>query len=359
MSSLIRPASNLNTGSSIESARSGCSRVAETEARSATEDRSTKKDYGATKSRRKASGVALITAMLITALTATVATSLSWDNALDVRRTMVLLYHEQGVQVALGAESWIRSILRDDDDPDRDHLDELWASELPALPIDSETVQGIVTGQIEDLHSKFNVNNLIDGSGQVDPNVLEQFENLLRALQLDNKFAGLTADWLDSDQEAGLQYGAEDPIYTGFVPPYRTSNRPIANVTELAALEGMDKATFDTLLPYITALPPGTKINVNTASIPVLMSLDPGFDESTAESILSQREDGGLVDFNATFDALNISQEMRDQIGETSQYFRLNAIVQIDTVRITYFSILHRSPNGGPVTPISRSLGTL
>ena len=44
-------------------------------------------------------GVALITAMLITALVASLAAGLAWDSALDVRRTMVLLFHEQGNQV--------------------------------------------------------------------------------------------------------------------------------------------------------------------------------------------------------------------------------------------------------------------
>ena len=51
---------------------------------------------------KRVRGVALITAMLITALTGSLAAGLAWDNALDVRRTMVLLFHEQGMQVALG-----------------------------------------------------------------------------------------------------------------------------------------------------------------------------------------------------------------------------------------------------------------
>ena len=71
---------------------------------------------------RKNRGVALITAMLITALTGSLAAGLAWNNALDVRRTMTLLFHEQGMQIALGAESWIRNILRDDGiDSQTDH----------------------------------------------------------------------------------------------------------------------------------------------------------------------------------------------------------------------------------------------
>jgi len=50
-------------------------------------------------------GIALITAMLITALATMVAANLAWDNALDVRRTMVLLNRDQAIQVALGCPS--------------------------------------------------------------------------------------------------------------------------------------------------------------------------------------------------------------------------------------------------------------
>ena len=133
------------------------------------------------KNARRSRGVALITALLITALTGSLAAGLAWENALDVRRTMILLFHEQGMQVALGAESWIRNILRDDSiDSKTDHLGELWASELPGLPVDNDSVQGAVIGKVEDLQGRFNVNNLIDQNDEVDEDVLEQFQRLLR-----------------------------------------------------------------------------------------------------------------------------------------------------------------------------------
>ena len=308
---------------------------------------------------RRRRGVALITAMLITALTGSLAAGLAWDNALDVRRTMTLLFHEQGMQVALGAESWIRNILRDDAvDSPTDHLGELWASELPGLPVDNDSVQGAVTGAIEDLNGRFNVNNLLDGNGKVDPDVLEQFRNLLIALEIDPRFAGLAADWIDVDQEAGFPDGAEDSIYTALNPPYRTFNRPLVNVTELAALEGMDKASFDRLLPHITALPGRTDINVNTATFAVLQSLDASIDPTTVESLMSQREEAGFADVNQTFGTLVSNPALLAQLVESSEFFQLKAVVQIDTVRVTYFSIMHRAPNGGAVTTLVRSLGT-
>lgn len=308
---------------------------------------------------QRSRGVALITAMLITALTGSLAAGLAWDNALDVRRTMVLLFHEQGQQVALGAESWIRNILRDDGvDSPNDHLGELWASELPGLPIESDSVQGVVTGQIEDLQGRFNVNNLIGSDGKIDTDVLEQFQRLLLALDLDPRIAGIAADWIDADQDANFPDGAEDPIYTALLPPYRTFGQLLTNVTELAALEGMDKASFDILLPHVTALPGRTQINVNTATDAVLQSLDENLDLTAIESLLAEREEAGFADYKKTFSTL-INAKMLDQVTDVSEYFQLKAIVQIDTVRVTYYSVLLRSPNGGPVTTILRSLGTI
>jgi len=302
-------------------------------------------------------GVALITAILITALVSSVALSLAWDNALDMRRTMTLLYRDQAVQVAIGAESWIQSILRDDlAETDTDHLGEIWASELPGLPVQSDVVQGELFGSIEDLQGRFNVNNLIGQDGDVDELALEQFRRLLIALELDPRIAGIAADWLDSNQEAGFPDGAEDAIYTGFIPAYRTPNLAITNATELAALEGVDKESFDILAPHIVALPGRTGINVNTATAAVLQSLDENLSASDVESLISERENGGFADLQNTFSTL-VAPEVLPQLEETTNYFQLRLVVQIATVRIIYFSTLQRGPRGD-VVPILRSLGT-
>jgi general secretion pathway protein K len=306
------------------------------------------------KKQAKDRGVALITAMLITALATMVAANLAWDNALDVRRTMVLLHRDQAIQVALGGESWIISILHQDlEDSQTDHLGEIWASELPGLPIEG----GEVFGAIEDLQGRFNVNNLVDQNGQVDEESVEQFRRLLLALGLDPRFAGLAADWLDSDIEAGFPDGAEDSIYTGMIPPYRTPNQTISSVSELAALEGMDKLTFNALEPHITALPGRTNINANTATAAVLQSLDESITVGDIEGLLAERESGGFADLQNSFSSL-VAPDVINKLGESTQYFHLKVVVRIDTVRITLNSVLQRGPRGD-VTPILRSLGTI
>jgi len=299
-------------------------------------------------------GVALITALLIVALVGSLAYTLKWDNALDFRRTAVMLNRDQAVQVAMGAESWIQIILRQDlADSNTDHLGEIWASELPGLPIDG----GEVFGDIEDLQGRFNVNNLIDGDGRIDQDALEQFQRLLNALGLDPRLAGITGDWLDADQDASFPDGAEDAIYTGIVPPYRAANQLLSSASELAAIEGMDKATLDILLPHIVALPGTTPINVNTATGPVLQSLDERITLADAESLIAERAEAGFTEIAQSFAGLMDPDDISNKLAETTEFFQLRVIVRVDTVRITYYSILERGPRGD-VTPILRSLGT-
>ena len=298
-------------------------------------------------------GVALITALLISALATMVAANLAWDNSLDVRRTMVLLNRDQAVQVALGAESWIINILHQDlEDSQIDHLGELWASDLPPLPVDN----GEVFGSIEDLQGRFNINNLVDNEGRVEQESLEQFRRLLNALGLDPRFAGIAADWIDSDLDASFPDGAEDSIYTGMIPPYRTPNQAISAVSELAAIEGMDKATFNILEPHIAALPGRTAINVNTATPFVLLSLDEEMTTTDVEGLIAERESAGFADIQTSFASL-VTPDVLNRLEESTQYFRLKVVVRIDTVRITLYSVLQRGPRGD-VTPILRSLGT-
>ena len=304
--------------------------------------------------RAKSRGVALITAMLITALATMLAANLAWDNALDVRRTMVLLHRDQAIQVALGAESWVIGILHQDlEDSQTDHLGEIWATELPGLPIEG----GEVFGAVQDLQGRFNVNNLIDDRGGVDEDSLEQFRRLLNALGLDQRFAGIAADWLDNDLDASFPDGAEDSIYTGMIPPYRAANQTLTSVSELAALEGMDRLTFTTLQPHITALPGRTDINVNTATPAVLQSLAENMTVADVEGLIAERESGGFTDLQNSFASL-VTPDVINRLEESTQYFQLKVVVQIDTVRITLVSMLQRGPRGD-VTPILRSLGSI
>jgi hypothetical protein len=97
---------------------------------------------------------------------------------------------------------------------------------------------------------------------------------------------------------------------------------------------------------------------VNTATQAVLQSLGPNIRESDAEGLLALREEGGFVDYAGVFAPL-VDAGLQQWISETTSYFQLKAVVQIDTVRISLFTVLFRDPNSPDVIPIRRSLGTI
>src|SRR5215471_10687796 len=156
-------------------------------------------------------GIAVLIAMLAVTIGTIIAVNLMWQATLDLRRTEAALMMDQGMLYVQGAEAWAADILRQDeaDSPQSDNLGEIWATELPPLPVDGGTIQG----KLEDLQGRFNLNSLIDTRGRPDPVALKQFERLLSLLEIDPQLAGAVLDWLDPDTEVRFPSGGEDSTY--------------------------------------------------------------------------------------------------------------------------------------------------
>ena len=106
-------------------------------------------------------GVAIITALLIVTIAATVSITISTQLQLDVRRTSNMIAQDQAMFYLLAAEEWSQRILREDKkDNNFDALSETWAFELPPLPVTGGSIQG----KISDLHSCININSLVTGN---------------------------------------------------------------------------------------------------------------------------------------------------------------------------------------------------
>ena len=140
-----------------------------------------------------------------------------WRTGLDLRRTEVALAADQTLMYLQGAEAWAAEILHEDqmESPDSDHLGEKWAFRLAPLTVEG----GLITGRLEDLQGRFNLNNLINSQGEEDQVSRSIFERLLLSLELDPGIAGVAVDWLDVDGEASFPRGAEDAAYSGTTPP--------------------------------------------------------------------------------------------------------------------------------------------
>ena len=298
-------------------------------------------------------GIAILTAMLAVTVGTILAVNLLWEARLDQRRTESALAADQGLMYALGAEAWAADILRQDlvDSPDSDHLAELWATDLPPLPVEG----GLIAGRLEDLQGRFNLNGLVTIDGEEDELSRLQFERLLQSLEIDPSLAGFVVDWLDPDIDMHFPTGGEDAAYGATDPAYRTPNTMITSISELMAVSGFDLEAYLRLAPHITALPIGTTLNVNTANEYVLASLSDDIDLSLAATLIDERGGADFPDIEATFEDL-IEAEMFAKIDGVSDHFLLTGTVQLGTTQLTMRSVLQRDASG-VTRALFRSLG--
>ena len=135
--------------------------------------------------------------------------------------------------------------------------------------------------RIEDENAKFNINNIIYQGKTNDKNLLS-LKKMFEYLNINPKLADVIADWIDYDSEPKLP-GSEDGA----------KNAPLWSVDELRLIPGVSKDIFDKISPYLTIYGGDVlsyKVNINTAKLPVLISLDAKMTESLAKKIIDYRD---------------------------------------------------------------------
>jgi general secretion pathway protein K len=311
------------------------------------------------RSRRRQRGVAFLTAIVLVALATVVAATIAFDNAMTARRATAAFTIDQGLQFAGAAEALAAYALREDlkERRDRDDRTETWAQ--PYGPI--EIVAGAwLEARLDDAQGRFNVNNLVTSEGEIDELAVAQFERLLGSLELEARWASLLADWIDRDVQPRFPDGGEDTLYSAQDPPYRAPNAPITSVSELLALPGFGAERYNRLVPYVTALPPGTPLNVCTAPgevIDAVLGEDREFGIDP-EALARTREDGchpTLQELQGRSEGEDFAA-VRARLAESSSWFGLRTVVSIGTTELALYSLLQRDTSG-QVRPILRSIG--
>lgn len=308
-------------------------------------------------------GIAAITAMLVVAIATLLATELIWDLNLSLRRTETLLARDQAREIALGLEllavELLQADLEDDGDIPVDSLDEAWAQPY-AFPFEG----GTVAGQLEDLQGRFNLNRLVNPGDPASTDLArQQFRRLveLAAADLDvspDTVVDSVVDWLDPDQQPSLG-GAEDGLYTGRTPPYRSANFWFTTPSELLAVNGVNPALYNNLAGLVTALPKSGgqssragQINVNTAQPLVLQAMSPEVTVTAVEDWVANREGEPYAEVMEFWESAvtyfpDAQAENPLQFIEiSSSYFGLTVNVSIGTTRLAMYSLLERSEQG-------------
>lgn len=330
-------------------------------------------------SSNKQKGIALISAMLVVALTSIVATQIFYQQQINLRRTFNQLQAEKIYQSFINIEVFVKTMLQADlKDNQYDSSEQLaMANDMLAVAIAdySTTETGNFQANIIDKQACFNLNNLVI-SGEPQANQVKILRNILAGQEevkidpaLIDKLIWSLVDWLDSDNEPKPQ-GAEWETYSQLSPPYQAANQALSELSELYAVQSWKQIQpfkltdicvlpsvpqFTTLGRYSPAQTEITPININTASPLLLKSLsDKMLNADLTGTLKQQLEEKGFASTDAfltqldTDNAVNEDEEKlstsidKSAISITSQFFVLSYTGSIDNLEQQYKSYLYR-----------------
>ncbi len=275
---------------------------------------------------KRQGGAAIITALLVVMLAATIATYLLMQQSHALTRTARTTDRAQAALYTQPTLDWARAILFETlKNATYVHPKQAWGQGINALPLDDAGGGTLASGVIRDEGGKFNINNMvIDGAKSQDD--IKAFQDLLKILKIDADLAPAVVDWLDKDSDLTAN-GAEDSFYLSLQEPYRSANQPMLQIAELSRVRGFDAATVRRLAPYVTALPARTLLNMNSALPEVIRAYFPDLTETDAVSLVRSRDDLPFKDI----DAVKKQKQMKG-IPEAS-------VTKFVTVKSTFFSV--------------------
>ncbi len=304
---------------------------------------------------RRIRGVVLLSVLLILALLSALVYQLVGRQSLVVAQARQTFAGDQALEYALGAEAFARQVLRQEwmDTGAVDNLTEIWAQPLPPLEVDN----GFLEIQVRDLNGCFNLNSVAStrtGQGGARIN-LTRFKTLLRNLNLPDNIGDAWLDWIDPDQEVS-GFGAEDGEYLLEEYPHRTADRLAGDVSELRMVKEVDRDVWALIEPYVCVLPTDVlKVNVNTADAMVLAALNPSLSEAQLQAVTeSERLYTDVTQLTTEIPEL---VPARDALSVASEYFEIQVRAQVDDSLVELSSVLHRAPNDGTITLLTRNFG--
>lgn len=306
---------------------------------------------------RRPRGAAILLAMLILTLVATLAAGMVWLQWRGIEVETSERARAQGEWLLNGALDWARLILKSDARAGNtvDHLGEPWAMPLAESRLstflasdenhsDDSGPDAFLSGQITDANARYNL-FLLYGVGAPNAGRLElqNFENLCSAVGVpvtvaDTIYAGLGQSWsttesLDND------------------PSQKDANNTMLLPTDVEQLAwyGVDPKQLKLLEPYIVIIPAKTSVNVNTAPPEVLMAAIPGINRGGAQAIVLQRAQKPFTNSQDALKAANYAAPSASgsapapNIDVKSDYFEVYGQLRYEQHVLRERTLVHRS----------------
>ncbi len=322
---------------------------------------------------KRQKGVALILVLSVLSLMTTIALSMSQRLRLVFFRAENQVFSQQSYWYALSIEELAKVALEQSiEDDDVVSLNQAWATPDQRYPLD----EGMAIGQIYDYQACFNINGLASVQPPTDgnqrPQEVRSFQVMLEEAGVESYEAEVIADssweFVNGSSSTQSAFGAGDSTYESMQPAYLPPNGWIADKTEFRAVSGVTAEIYQKVSTLICAIPSDElRINVNTLRLsqaPVLAGLlqpELSLDNATrliegrpydgwqsVDDVLSQSELGGLSDQGR--------ERARQLLGITSQFFQLDAEVEVDRNRLRIAALLQRD-SADKVAVVRRRFG--
>jgi general secretion pathway protein K len=304
-------------------------------------------------------GAALLLAMVILVLVATISAGMVWQQDRSVRVEGAERARAQAAWMLNGALDWARLILREDLRADRerqrgatprplvDALGETWANPLEEARLSSflaadrdnsadATIEVFLSGAITDAQARWNLRNLIGGDGKVVTVELAAFRRLADQ-------AGAPAD--TAERVAAALAAVWGPVSAEAAATAGLAPSQFADLRWL----GIEAATLERLEPYVTLLPVRTPVNANTAASEVLVAAIDGLDLGSAERIVQARKRKDLGALQSLEEIKSLLPQgialNPERVGVTTRFFEVRGRLRLEERVLEERSLVERRDN--------------
>lgn len=301
------------------------------------------------RSSRRQRGAALLTAMIIVALVATLAAAMVWQQWRAVQVEAAERARAQSAWILTGARDFAGLILKEDfkgTGRNKTALTEPWALPLKEsrlstfLAVDKANAddgpEAFLSGDITDAQAKFNLRNLVRTDGKPEPEALAVLQRLCETVGLDGSVA--------SRIQSGL-IAAIGPAGGSFTAAAPLEPQSVAQLTWL----GIDASAVTALEPFVVLLPTLTPVNVNTASKEVLAAVT----NADATYLVQMRQRAPFADVSSFMQQAGLKNPIAN-IAVRSNYFEVRGSLRLTDHVLTERSLVRRDEQLGNVKPLQR-----
>ena len=300
-------------------------------------------------------GVALILALFVVTLLVALILEFDAEARREYREAAAFRDNFKASILTRDAVKAARVLLRQDALKDKqtgekfDALTDVWA-----MPIKNFAVgDGILSGQIYDERGKLNLNDLhATANDQIKfKTTTDRTRRLFELLQLNLDLVDALIDWIDQDDNP-RPAGAENPHYQSQRPAYRAANDRLKSLADLRLVKGFTQDIVDRLSRYVTVYPldGSAPINLNTADVLVIQSLDADITSAMASEIVQVRPYKTKVDLDRISSFKDIGARLRSDYDIKSDFYSGRLAITVNESNKAAHAVLRRDADKGDST---------